>query len=72
MRNPTDNFTRFRIVSLVSRLQFILIVCRRYSGSHGAFIRGPLGCLVVSALRTDCCVSRIERNRRVIAALSVA
>ena len=42
-----------------------------HSNSHGAFPR-PFGCLVVSALMTDCCVSLMARRRRVIMVLSAA
>src|ERR1019366_4751434 len=41
------------------------------SGSHGRFVC-PIGCLVVSARLTACCVNLIERESLMIAALSVA
>jgi len=47
-----------------------MAVC--YSGSHGFLTRSPFGCLVVSNRFTACCVNRIERDSRKIAALSVA
>ena len=43
-----------------------------HSGSHGFLTCFPLGCLVVSNRFTACCVNRIERDSRIIAALSVA
>src|SRR6266480_2564640 len=47
------------------RLKYLRLA---HSGSHGFLTCFPLGCLVVSNRFTACCVNRIERDSRMIAA----
>ena len=67
---------KWQMVPVLRSREKFLASSRADAAPHSTWSQGRIncavGCRVVSALIMDCCVSRIDRDRRIIVALSAA